>query len=475
MVKNQYDAVIIGSGPNGLSAGICLAKEGMKVLIIEANQEIGGGTRTKELTLPGFHHDVCSAVHPFGFASPFFKSLNLEQHGLEWIFPEASVAHPLDNQDAVMLYQSIEKTAEALGADQKTYQKLMAYLTTNREAILSDSLGPLQFPKNSIPFLRFGINGLWPLSIFSKFNFKEDRLKALFAGCAAHSTMPLNKFFTTAVGLVFLMCGHEANWPIAKGGSFQITKALAKIFKENGGEIEVSTRINNYDQLPKSKYYLFDTDPLQMIQIAKDQLPGSYKKRIQKFNFGPGIFKVDYALSESIPWKDSNCLKASTVHVGGNIEEIAASEKLIWNGKISENPFVLVSQQSEFDESRAPKDSKTLWAYCHVPFGSTKDMKSAIENQVERFAPGFKDIILAKSSINSKELHHYNPNYVGGSIGGGAADITQLFFRPLLRRDPYSTPNPNIYICSASSPPGGGVHGMCGYWAAQSVFKNWKK
>ncbi|TFG73367.1 MAG: NAD(P)/FAD-dependent oxidoreductase [Flavobacteriales bacterium] len=474
-MDQQYDAVIIGSGPNGLSAGIAMAKNGLKVMIIEASASVGGGMRTAELTLPGFHHDICSAVHPMGYLSPYFKTLPLEEHGLQWIIPEASVAHPLDSGDSVLLTRSIHDTATNLGIDAQRYRKLVTHFVENADRLLADSLKPLGFPNDPLLMFQFGIKALQPATFFSEHFFKADRAKALFAGCAAHSVLPLNKFFTSAIGLMFLVTGHVENWAIPKGGSQSIANALTNYYKSLGGEILLSTKIEHFDALPMAKKYIFDTDPLQLAAIAGERLPMSYKKRLQKYRFGPGVFKIDFALDGPIPWRDPNCLKASTVHVGGTLKEIAQSEKDAWEGRHSEKPFVMLAQQSQFDPERAPKGKHTGWAYCHVPNGSDKDMTLHLENQIERFAPGFRDLILAKKTMATKDFHAYNPNYFGGAVTGGAADVFQLFTRPVARFDPYSTPNPDIFICSASSPPGGGVHGMCGYHAAQSVLKSLKK
>lgn len=468
----KYDIVIIGSGPNGLGAGILLAQNGLKVLIIEAAETVGGGTRTAELTLPGFHHDVCSAVHPMGFSSPFFKQLPLEQFGLQWIVPEASVAHPLEGEQAVLLVKSVEETAENLGIDSQKYKDIITPFVERAADLLDDSLGPFAWPDNPWLLMRFGIKALQPASFFAGHSFRGERAKALFAGCAAHSVLPFDKFFTTAMGLMFLVTGHVENWPIAKGGSQNIANALSGYFKSLGGEIMLSTKIDDFRELPSARKYIFDTDPLQLATIAREELPESYKKKLRKFNYGPGVFKVDYALSEPIPWKDPRCLKASTVHVGGMLDEIKTSEKMVWQGKHSKKPFVLVSQQSLFDSSRAPLGKHTGWAYCHVPHGSTVDMRTEIREQIERFAPGFNDVILAENSLNTNQLYAHNPNYLGGAITGGASDITQLFSRPVSLFNPYATPNPDIFICSASTPPGGGVHGMCGYYAAKEVLKS---
>lgn len=465
-----YDAVIIGSGPNGLAAGIALSQEGKRVLILEAHKEVGGGTRTAELTLPGFHHDVCSAVHPSGFISPFFKTLPLEKFGLEWIHPEVSVAHPLDNAPAILLKKSIKDTATQLGQDSNRWVSLFEEFVGASDALFKDTMAPLQIPNNPILLSKFGLKGARSAVSFVNSYFKDEQAKALFAGCAGHSILPFDKMLTSAFAMMFVIQGHVTNWPIVKGGSQNLAKALSGYFVSLGGTITTNTRITNFEQLPKAKAYLFDTDPKQLAAICKDELPKSYLNRLHNYKYGPGIFKVDWALSESIPWKDPNCLKASTVHVGGTFNEIAKSEKDMWEGRHSEKPFLILCQQSEFDATRAPKGQHTGYAYCHVPNGSTKDMTAAIESQIERFAPGFKNIILSRHKTSTKEFQDYNPNYLGGAITGGVSDISQLFTRPVARLNPYSTPNPSIYICSASSPPGGGVHGMCGYYAAKSVL-----
>ncbi|MEM6964093.1 MAG: NAD(P)/FAD-dependent oxidoreductase [Bacteroidota bacterium] len=468
-MKKDYDAVIIGSGPNGLSAGIFLAQKGLKALIIEAAPTVGGGTRTAALTLPNFRHDVCSAVHPMGILSPYFQELHLEKYGLEWIYPKASVAHPTDDEPAIILSKSIETTAAGLGVDAKSYINLIRPLAERIDWLLEDSLKPLGIPKHPFFLAKFGIKAALPSTVLARLFFKEKRAQALFAGCAGHSVLPLEKWFTAALGLIFSATGHAVDWPVAKGGSQSIANALLQCFKVAGGEIIFSKKIKHFGELPDAKAYLFDTDPLQLADIAEGVLPASYVRRLRKYHFGMGTFKIDYALSAPIPWKDQRCLEASTLHIGGTMEEIAHSEKAAWHGKYCEKPFIVAAQQSQFDDTRSPRGQHTLWAYCHVPFESERDMSLEIENQIERFAPGFKDIILKKSSISTKGFERYNPNYVGGAVTGGAADITQLFTRPVARWNPYTTPHPKIFICSASTPPGGGVHGMCGYWAAKSV------
>lgn len=472
--QSSYDVIVIGSGPNGLAAAIELTSKGKKVLVVEGADSVGGGTRTTSLTLPGFHHDFCAAVHPTGVLSPYLKTLPLDEYGLEWVYPECSVAHPLEEEPAVLLYKSIERTASHLGKDGKTWQRLFSYFLRHGEGLIRDSLKPLGIPKHPIPFTWFGLHALWPATNFAKFKFKEKRTRALFAGCAGHSVLPLDFFFTSALGLMFSLQAHMVDWPVAKGGSVNITKAMAAYFEALGGTIQTGFWVKKLRELPEADYYLFNTDPRQVAQLADDELPASYKKRLLKYNYGPGVFKVDWALDGPIPWKDPRCLMASTVHVGGTMKEIAKSERMAWEGKHCDRPYLILCQQSQFDASRAPVGKHTGYAYCHVPQGSTKDMTAAIEAQIERFAPGFKDLILAKHTTSSNEFYQYNPNYFGGAITGGAADITQLFTRPVVRMDPYSTPNPKIFLASASTPPGGGVHGMCGYWAAQSILKRAK-
>jgi phytoene dehydrogenase-like protein len=469
--RETYDAVVIGSGPNGLSAAIALAQGGASVLVLEAADDIGGGTRTAELTLPGFRHDVCSAVHTTGILSPFFRTLPLSEHGLRWIVPEASVAHPLDDQPAVMMWRSADRTAAELGADARSYRDLVAPFLDEPHGFFSDALGPLGWPEHPLTFTRFGLQAIWPASAFARWRFQQSRARALFAGCAAHSVLPLSKMFTAALGLIFSIAAHVEAWPVAAGGSQAIPSALASVLVELGGEIRTGVRVATGCELPAARVYLFDTSPDQLSSIAGGALPEGYRRRLGRYRYGPGAFKLDWALDGPIPWRDPRCLEASTVHVGGTLDEIALSEATMFRGKHAERPYLILCQQSQIDPSRAPEGKHTGYAYCHVPGGSTVDMTAAIENQVERFAPGFKDLILARHAMNTQDFHHYNPNYVGGAITGGVADMFQLFTRPVARLDPYTTPNPRIYICSAATPPGGGVHGMCGYHAAQSALE----
>lgn len=469
-MADGWDAVVVGSGPNGLAAAIELARHDARVLVLEASETPGGGMRSAELTLPGYVHDYCSAVHPLGILSPYFTQLPLREHGLEWVLPFASVAHPLDDEPAVMLYKDFGETGEYLEQDADAWREVFAPLLKNGAGLLEDILGPLGIPKHPILLGRFGIPGALPATILSKWRFKGHRARALFAGCAAHAVLPLDKLLTGAVGTMFAMTGHMENWPVAKGGTQAITDALVSYFESLGGEVQCGVRVSTMRDLPDANAYLFDTDPLQLEAIAGDELPGGYAKRLRKFRFGPGTFKLDWALDGPIPWSDPKCLEASTVHVGGTIEEIAVSERASWDGEHCDAPYLILCQQSEFDETRAPEGKHTGYAYCHVPHGSTLDRTEAIENQVERFAPGFRDIILERHVTAPSDFQAYNPNYVGGVIAGGAADATQVFTRPVARLNPYTTPNPKVFLCSASTPPGGGVHGMCGYHAAQAVL-----
>lgn len=473
--RETFDAVVVGSGPNGLSAAIAMAQGGASVLVLEAAEEIGGGTRTAELTLPGFHHDVCSAVHTTGILSPFFRSLPLEEHGLRWIVPEASVAHPLDEQPAVMMWQSLERTCDELGADASSYRSMVAPFLDDPEGFFRDVLAPPGLPAHPTTFVRFGLRAMWPATAFARWQFQQSRARALFAGCAGHSILPLSKMFTAALGVIFSIAGHVEPWPVARGGSCAIPTALAGILRGLGGEIRTRTMIRSVSELPAARVFLFDTSPDQLSSICGDALPRGYRQRLGRYRYGPGAFKLDWALDGPIPWRDPRCSEASTVHLGGTLEEIAVSEASMFAGEHPERPYILLCQQSELDSTRAPEGKHTGYAYCHVPGGSTVDMTEAIESQVERFAPGFKDRILARHVMNTQDLQRYNPNYVGGAITGGVADIFQLFTRPVARLDPYTTPNPRIFICSASTPPGGGVHGMCGYHAAQSALRRMER
>ena len=469
----EYDAIVVGSGPNGLAAAITLARAGCSVLVYEANATIGGGARSAELTLPGFLHDVCSAVHPLAAGSPFFKTLPLERFGLEWIQPEIPLAHPLDNGSAACLCKDIDVTAEQLHGDSDAYRRLMKPLARNWENLSIEFLQPmLHWPQHPITLAHFGILALCPATLLAKFIFKGERGRALFAGIAAHSFLPLDAPVSSAFALVLGLAGHAVGWPIPRGGSQQISNALAAYLRELGGKIEVNHRIENLRDLPKSRAILLDVSVWEFLRIAGQEMPSGYRRRLESFRHAPGIFKIDYALSEAIPWKAEACRRAGTIHLGGGMDEIAAAERDVSRGKIPERPFVLVAQQSLFDETRAPRGQHTLWAYCHVPFNCGTDMSDQIESQIERFAPGFRDCILTYHKTSAADLGRSNPNLAGGDINGGAANLMQLIARPVLSPTPYRTALPGVYLCSASTPPGGGVHGMCGYHAARAALRD---
>jgi phytoene dehydrogenase-like protein len=465
------DAVIIGSGPNGLAAAIALAREGASVRVLELRDEIGGGTRTAALTLPGFAHDVCSGCHPMGVLSPWFRQLPLDQHGLRWVYPTASVAHPLDDQPAVLLRRSLHETANELGEDGRRYEKLFTPFVRDPHPLLADLLAPLRIPRHPIRLARIGLPGLLPATTLFGTGFRGERARALLAGCAAHSILPLEKPLTAAMGIILALTGHIVDWPVAAGGSQAIALALASYLRALGGRIETGQPVRSLADLPSARVVLLDTSPAQLADIGGSALPAGYVRRLRRYRYGPGIFKLDWALDGPIPWRDPRCLEASTVHLGGTLAEIAAAEAAVWRGEHPERPFVIVIQQSQFDPSRAPAGKHTGYAYCHVPARSSVDLTEVVEGQIERFAPGFRDRILARHVLRTADLERENPNYVGGAITGGVADLLQFFARPVARLDPYSTPNPRLFICSASTPPGGGVHGMCGYFAARSALR----
>jgi len=470
-LPKTYDAVVIGSGPNGLSAAIILANKGYRVKILEAYHQTGGGMRTHELTLPGFKHDLCSAIHPLAYESPFFKTLPLEDFGLEWIHPEIPLAHPLENGDAVFLYQSLKETARQMGDDEHAYFDIFHKYLDKWDSFSCDLLGPLDLPRHPILMASFGLKALQPARKFAERRFKTEKAQALFGGVAAHSIQSLDHHGTAAIGLVLAMAGHKSGWPFPKGGAQQLAKALTGYFTSLGGEIVTNCKVESFDDLPKSKTYFFDTNPRDMARICKKQLGSFYKKRLSKFEFGHGVFKVDAALNSPIPWLNKDCMKAGTVHLGGTLNEICASENMMKADRHSEQPYILIAQHTNFDQSRAPSNHHTLWAYCHVPNGSTYNMKEFIFDQIERFAPGFRDTVMQSNVTNSMDFEAYNPNYLGGDINGGSAKLTQLFSRPVLKRVPYRTSKNGIYICSSSTPPGGGVHGMCGYHAVKAALR----
>ncbi|HXV44769.1 MAG TPA: NAD(P)/FAD-dependent oxidoreductase, partial [Anaerolineae bacterium] len=467
-----YDTIVIGSGPNGLAAAITLAQAGCSVLLLEAKVTVGGGLRSAELTLPGFVHDVCSAIHPLGVGSPFFRRLPLAEYGLEWIYPPAPLAHPLDDGTTAVLEQSVETTGATLGQDAAAYRKLMAPLVADWDKLAGDLLGPFPFPpRHPLALARFGLSAIRSARSLAESRFQGEHARALFAGLAAHSIMPLEKPPTASFGLVLGLLGHALGWPLPKGGSQRIADALAAYFQSLGGEIVTNSSVEAVDELPPSRLVMFDVTPRQLLRLAGHRLPPGYRRQLEKYRYGPGVFKVDWALDGPIPWRAEACVRAGTVHVGGTLAEVAASERAMWQGPPAEKPFVLVVQQSLFDSTRAPAGKHTVWAYCHVPNGSTFDMTERIEAQIERFAPGFRERILARSVMPPAQMEQHNPNYIGGDINGGVQDFWQLFTRPVPRWIPYSTPIKGFYLCSSSTPPGGGVHGMCGYHAAKAALR----
>lgn len=468
---SNYDAIVVGSGPNGLAAAITLQQAGVSVLLLEGRETIGGGLRTAEITLPGYLHDICSAIHPMAVGSPFMSQLPLQQYGLEFIYPDVAAAHPFDDGTAALLKRSIEETAKLLGEDEAAYTKLIQPITKIWPGIAPDVLGPFHFPKHPLSMAQFGLKALTSANYLSR-EFHTAKAKGLWAGMAAHSIQPLTNAATSAIGLVLIAAGHLKGWPVPKGGSASIAKALAAYFVSLGGKMETNSYVSSIDQLPPAKAVLFDVTPKQLLQIAGNRFPSTYTKQLQRYRYGMGVFKIDWALQGPIPFRAPECRQAGTVHLGNTIEEIVESERLADAGVHPEKPFVLLAQPSVFDATRAPAGKHTAWAYCHVPNGSTVDMTAAIENQVERFAPGFKDLILAKHTFNTQQLEAYNPNYIGGDINGGIIDLGQLYTRPAIRWSPYTTPAKGIYICSSSTPPGGGVHGMCGYHAARKALRD---
>ncbi len=472
-MPRKLDAVVVGSGPNGLAAAVALAREGFSVQVVEARDRPGGGARTAELTLPGFRHDVCSAIHPMGLGSPFFQQLGLERHGLEWIQPEFCVAHPLDDGSAAVLERSVEATAARFDASSaRAYRRPFGPLVDRFDALMEDLLAPPRIPRHPLSMASFGLRILPSALAAARAWFSDERARALVAGNAAHSLLPLDApLSTNAIGLMLMLAGHAKGWPLARGGTERIVDALVAELRDLGGSVETNREILSIKDLNASEVVLFDTSPSALASIAGVELPEAYRTRLARFRHAPGIFKIDYALSGPVPWTAGECRRAGTVHLGGPLDEIVRSEREANTGVHAERPFVLAAQQSLFDPSRAPEGQHTFWAYCHVPAASTVDMSERIEAQIERFAPGFRDLVLARHTMNCLDYERYNPNLVGGDIVGGAADWRQLLTRPVVSWRPHTTPNRRIFLCSASTPPGGGVHGMCGYWAAQEAMK----
>jgi phytoene dehydrogenase-like protein len=465
------DAIVVGSGPNGLAAAITIARARRSVLVIEAAEAVGGGLRSAELTGRGYLHDVCSAIHPLVLGSPFLADLPLAEHGLEMIQPPAPLAHPFDDGTAAMLERSVDRTAAGLGPDSDSYRRLLAPLAEDATRLMGDLLGPAKLPRHPLALARFAAAAIRSGDGLARARFAGRDARGLFAGIAAHSMLPLEAPLSASFGLVLAVLGHAVGWPLPRGGSQRIADALAAHLRSLGGEIVTGAEVRSIDELPAATAILFDVGPRQLLAIAGDRLPQRYAGRLAGYRYGPGVCKVDFALDEPIPWRAEECARAATAHLGGTLEEIAVAERTVAMGRHPERPFVLAAQQSLFDPSRAPAGKHTAWAYCHVPNGSPRDMSDSIANQIERFAPGFRDRIVARNVITAPELERRNPNYVGGDINVGVQDLRQLFTRPVARLVPYATPARGLYICSSATPPGGGVHGMCGHLAAKVALR----
>jgi len=468
------DAIVIGAGPNGLAAAIAIARTGRSVTVLEANETIGGGCRSAGLTLPGFVHDVCSAIHPLGRASPFFAELPLDRHGLEWIEPPIALAHPQEDGSAALIHRDPDETASGMGSDAKAYASMVGPVARSWDVIVDEMLGPLRIGapfRHPLVVPRFGLLAVQPATWLVR-RFRSAQVRALVAGVAAHGMLPLGRPGSGAFALSLLASAHAVGWPLPRGGSQRIVDALAAHLTEDlGGTIVTGERVDHLGDLPAHEVALLDVTPRQVLAMAGDRLGGWYATQLRRYRYGPGSFKLDLAIDGPIPWRNSELLQAGTIHLGGTADEIVESERAVARGRTGRRPFVLLAQQSLFDPSRAPEGKHTVWAYCHVPNGSTVDMTDAILDQVERFAPGFRERILAVNARGPAALQAENPNYVGGDINGGLQDLRQLFTRPAIRIDPYSTPDPHLFICSSSTPPGGGVHGLCGAHAAASALR----
>jgi len=468
------DAVVVGSGPNGLAAAVTLARAGCSVVVLEASSVAGGGCRSEELTLPGFVHDVCSAIHPLGVASPVFSGLPLAGHGLEWVHPGAPAAHPLPGGRAAVLERSIDATAGGLGPDAEAWRRLVGPLADHWDDLTASVLGPLlRIPRHPVTLARFGVRAVWPATWLANRVFDSEAAKAMFAGLAAHAILDLGAPLTSTFGLTFAAAGHAAGWPAVKGGTQRLTDALVSYLRSLGGEVVTGRRVTSLADLPPSRAVLFDLTPRQVVAVAGDRLDVRARRSLERYRYGPGSFKVDYALDGPVPWAAEGCRRAGSVHVGGTLEEVAAAERDVARGRHPDRPFVLTAQPSIFDASRAPAGRHTFWAYCHVPHGSPVDMTGAIEDQIERFAPGFRERVLARHTMFPADLERHNANNIGGDVAGGSHGGLQLVARPRLATDPYTLPIDGLhaFLCSASTPPGAGVHGMSGWWAAQAALR----
>lgn len=471
MNQSPYDAVVVGAGPNGMAAAIVLARAGLRVLLREGAEEPGGGARSAALTLPGFVHDVCSAVHPLGISSPLFSRLPLHEHGLQWIQPPVPAAHPLDDGSAVLLQRSTAAMEQQLGPDASAWQRLMDPFVQRRRELFADALGPLKVPRHPLLLARFGLAALPATTWLVRTWFRGVRAPALFAGIAAHATLPLRSPPSAAFGMILSIAGHSVGWPIPRGGSGNLTRALISYFRSLGGELQLNAPVSSLDELPPSRVVLLDLTARQMLRLDGTRFSPLYRWQLEHFQYGLGTFKVDWALDAPIPWQAPEARQSATVHLGGTLDEIDRARQQEWQGQPAERPFVLLVQPSLFDLSRAPDGKHVGWAYCHVPNASTADMTERLEAQVERFAPGFRDRILARHVYTPADLERHNPNLIGGDLNGGEANLMQLFFRPALRPIPYATSDPRVFVCSSSTPPGGGVHGMGGYWAARLALR----
>jgi phytoene dehydrogenase-like protein len=466
-------ATIVGAGPNGLAAAIVLAQAGFTVDVREAASVAGGAARSAELTLPGFVHDLGSAVHPMAVTSPFFSRLPLSEAGLRWLWPPTELAHPLDDGTAVMLKRDVGETANQLGPDAAAYRRLYSPLLASWDGLRHDLLKPIGWPRHPLATARFGLVGLRSARAIADNYFKGPRARALFAGLAAHSFLPLESPVSAAFGLVLGVTGHAVGWPIPQGGAQSIADALVTCLKQAGGAVTKSARVLSLEELGAPDLTLLDITPSQLLSLGAPEIPLPFRRQLERYRRGPGVFKVDWALSQPIPWRAKDCLRAGTVHLGGTFDEIAASERAPAQGTIAERPFVLLSQPTLFDPTRAPAGKHVAWAYCHVPNGWSGSALDAIESQVERFAPGFRECILGRAASGTAAMQAWNENLVGGDINGGSVSGLQFFFRPTWRQ--YATPIRGLYLCSSSTPPGGGVHGMCGYWAAQWALKAFRR